>query len=87
MWDSETAQDLVVTELPGVIGSWILGSFGLYPLGEVVDCYDDIIDLAWSSWQRSNEIYTSHVKGHVGEITVCSMAGACGVWISSDLCQ
>ena len=60
MWDSESAQDLVMKKLPGIIGSWILGSFGLYLLVEVVEYYDGIIDLAWSYWQRSDEIHTPH---------------------------
>ena len=50
-------------ELQSVVGSWILGWLGFYPFGEVVHCYDDVVDLAWTCWQRSNEIHPPHVEG------------------------
>ena len=59
---SESAQYMVVEKLPRVVSYWILGKFGFYSLGEVVDCHNDVIDLAWSCWQRSNEIHPPHVE-------------------------
>ena len=50
-------------ELLRIIGSWILGWLGFYPFGEVVHCYDDVIDLAWTCWQSSNEVHFPHIEG------------------------
>ena len=45
LWDAEPSEDVSFIEAKDVLGDDFGQSFGFYPFGEVVDCYDQIFIL------------------------------------------
>ena len=56
LWDAKASEDIYFIEAKDVLGGDFGQSFGFYPFGEVIDCYDQIFVLIGSDHERAEEI-------------------------------
>ncbi|GJU80625.1 hypothetical protein Tco_1282990 [Tanacetum coccineum] len=80
-WKSKSTHDVFLYKLLNLLASGFSQRFCLYPLGEVVNCYDDELEFAGAFLKRSQDVEAPLVKWHRDMLDVKHVFDSLGIGV------